>query len=49
VCFGAAEGGTLEVLLQGGNAQLPNFFKYVIILFDFYLVLLVVAVSLVML
>jgi hypothetical protein len=25
VCFGAAEGGTLKVLLQGGNARLSSF------------------------
>ena len=49
VCFGAAKGRTLKVSLQGGTARLPSFFKYVVILPDFCLVLLVVVVSLVML
>ena len=49
VCFSVVEGRTLEVSLQGGNTQLPNFFKYVVMLPDFYLVLLGIVVSLVML
>jgi hypothetical protein len=27
VCFSVVGGGTLEVLLEGGNARLPNFFN----------------------
>jgi hypothetical protein len=49
VCFGAARGGTLEVSLQGGNAQLPSFLNYVVVLLDFCLALSVVLVSLVIL
>jgi hypothetical protein len=39
----------LEVLLQGGNAQLPNSLIIVVMLLDYCLVLVVIVLALVML
>jgi hypothetical protein len=47
--FGAVRGGTLEVLLQGGNAQLFYLFSYVIMLLDYSSMFLVVVFILLML